>query len=97
MRIRAEENEIAGGWTNAQGHTEADDNCNRITELTSKFLREIARDSSGWDTLYVDPEDGRFWELTYPNSEMHGGGPPHLKCLSRTEVREKYGRQALEE
>jgi len=95
LRIPPEEEEIVGGWTNVQGCVEADRNCHRIEALTTNLLREVAGDSSGWSTLYVDPDDGRFWELTYPNSEMHGGGPPHLKCLSGMEVRKKYGDDAL--
>jgi len=63
--------------------------------VKSVSLSKVARDSSGWDSLYVDPSDNRFWELTYPESASHGGGPPHLKCLSRMEVREKYGDDPL--
>jgi hypothetical protein len=51
----------------------------------------MARDSSGWDALYVDPEDGRYWELIYASSEEHAGGPPILTCISKQEASEKYG------
>lgn len=95
MRIPPEEKEIVGGWTTVQSRVEADSNSRRINELISHHLRKVARDSSGWDSLYVDPSDNRFWELTYPESASHGGGPPHLKCLSRMEVREKYGDDPL--
>lgn len=70
---------------------EADENCRRIEELTQVYLHEVARDESGWDVLYIDSADGRFWELTYPDSESHGGGPPRLAWLSRDQAKEKYG------
>jgi len=34
-----------------------------------------ATDYNGWDVLYLDPADGRYWERILPSSEMHGGGP----------------------
>jgi hypothetical protein len=91
MKLRADERVICGQWELVGGKVEADENCRRIEELTQRYLHEIARDPSGWDTLYVDPSDGRFWELTYPDSESHGGGPPRLECLPRDQAREKYG------
>jgi hypothetical protein len=46
--------------------------------------------SGGWDVLYRDPRDGRFWELTYPHGDVQGGGPPRLHLLSVEELRGKY-------
>lgn len=91
MKLRADEQVISGRWTVVGGKLEADENCNRIEDLTQGYLHEIARHESGWDVLYVDPGDGRFWELTHPDSESHGGGPPRLACVSRDEATEKYG------
>src|SRR6266566_6259105 len=67
----------------------------RIEWLTTQKLERIANDSSGWDTLYRDPRDGRLWELTYPRSEMHGGGPRRLHVLSRDEAAGKYSHAAI--
>jgi hypothetical protein len=47
--------------------------------------------SGAWETPFQDPNDGRFWERTYPHSEMHGGGPPRLTLMSTEKVRKKYG------
>lgn len=91
MKIEPSETVILGRWKVVDGNVEADDGCRRIEELTERYLHEVARDESGWDTLYVDPSDRRYWELTYPDSESHGGGPPRLACLSGDEAREKYG------
>lgn len=91
MKIRPDEVELRGEWRTVAGTVEADETCRRIEALTSTVLHEMARDSSGWDALYVDPEDGRYWELIYASSEWHGGGPPILTCISKQEASEKYG------
>jgi hypothetical protein len=62
----------------------------RIRFLTSRHLQRIRADVSGWTILYRDPDDGRYWELTYPQSEMHGGGPPQLRWLSKRDALKKY-------
>ena len=67
----------------------------RIDRLTTQKLECIAKDWSGWETLYRDPRDGRLWELTYPQSEMHGGGPRRLHVLSRGEAAAKYEHAAI--
>lgn len=89
--IAPEENEIRGSWRVVGGKVEADANCSRIEQLIESDLREVACDGSGWDILYMDPSDGRYWELTYPESQLHGGGPPTLKQLTKEEARNKYG------
>lgn len=67
-----------------------DDISNRIIQLTNQNLILVAKDPSGWDSLYFDPRDGRFWELSYPNSERHGGGAPLLKVLDSCDERHKH-------
>ena len=89
--IEHNETEITGVWLMSQGHMIANKNCQRIYDLIHSHLVEVSRDSSGWEALYRDPNDGRFWEITYPHSEMHGGGPPQLRYLLVDEARRKYG------
>jgi hypothetical protein len=50
----------------------------------------VAIDESGWLTLYLDPEDGRFWEESFESSEMHGGGPPTLRIISANDAKLKF-------
>lgn len=69
----------------------ADDACVRIDWLVKSRLERLAKDASGWETLYRDPQDGRFWEHTYPQGHMHGGGPPQLKVVSSDVAISKYG------
>jgi hypothetical protein len=91
MKIRPDETELQGKWVLENGTVAADDTCRRIELLTKTHLRKIKADDSGWNILYQDPEDGRYWELTYPQSEMHGGGPPNLRGLSREAAKSRYG------
>jgi len=67
----------------------------RIESLTTQKLERIANDSSGRETLYRDPRDGRLWELTYPQGEMQGGGPRRLHLLSHDEAAAKYSHAAI--
>jgi hypothetical protein len=44
-------------------------------DLALSKLEKLGHDPSGWDTLYRDPATGALWEVIYPQSYMHGGGP----------------------
>jgi hypothetical protein len=92
MKITSSEADIVGSWIVDGGKVRGDAACERIEWLTAHHLRKVAvsPQSGGWETLFQDPEDGRFWERTYPQGEMHGGGPLRLTLLSGEKVREKY-------
>lgn len=89
MRLKPEETDLLGKWEVISGNVVADATCERIELLTEQYLDKVA--GGGWDTLYRDPNDGRYWELTYPESSWQGGGPPRLTYLSHEQVRAKYG------
>ena len=91
MSLRKDETKLVGGWHLVEGRMEADDVTKRIRELIRSELRKVAADESGWDVLYQDPADGRYWERIYPQSEMHGGGPPTLRNISVEDAKKKYG------
>lgn len=88
--INESETLITGKFIKNNGVVEGDEACKRIKLLVSQFLIRITSDESGWDTLYKDPNDNRYWELIYPQSELHGGGPPQLVCISNEEATRKY-------
>ncbi len=90
MKLNPDEIELKGSWRFVDSSMESDDVCKRIERLISEYLIQIGTDETGWNKLFQDPEDKRYWELTYPDSELHGGGAPFLKCLSRQEVQQKY-------
>jgi hypothetical protein len=89
--IASNETRLTGKWLTSEGKTVEDETCQRVTKLVNVYLVKLGDDPSGWETLYRDPKDGRLWELTYPQSEMHGGGPPELRYLSQLEAAQKYG------
>jgi hypothetical protein len=47
-------------------------------------------ETGGWETLFLDPTDGRYWERTYPQGEQHGGGPAALLLIRVADARKKY-------
>ena len=59
-------------------------------------LDRLAITDGGWSALHRDPEDGRLWELTFPEGHLHGGGAPLLHVVSRQEATEKYGAAATD-
>jgi hypothetical protein len=92
MKPQKDELLITGKWIVIANGVQGDEACNRIHWLTSQYLREVATSllSGGWETLFVDPDDNRYWERTYPQGEMHGGGPPQLEVISPEIAKEKY-------
>jgi len=42
----------------------------RILAHTKSHLVEIGRDASGWKALYPDPNDGRYWELSFRQGQV---------------------------
>jgi len=89
VMIAANETAIVGHWVMHDGKIVGDEACARIEQLTA-HLRRIASDATGWNTLYQDPDDERFWLLTYPQGEMQGGGPPELRCLSTEDAHKVF-------
>jgi hypothetical protein len=89
-RLHPHESDLVGQWISTAGKVEADSVCRRIEFLVSSVLEPLSRASGGWDTLYRDPSDLRLWQHTYPQGEMHGGGPPRLRVISESEAATKY-------
>jgi len=90
-RLRSNEECIVGGWEVVDGVTVEDYNTRRVFYVTSNLLHVIGEDPSAWRTLYQDKSDGRYWQLSYDNSDTHGGGTPLLRCISRLEAMKKHG------
>jgi hypothetical protein len=92
-QIAIAENEIdlVGQWVHKGRKLVADPIAERIEELVSEHLVLLSARVSGWDELYRDPATGQLWELTWPQSELQGGGPPRLTRISTADARGKYG------
>jgi hypothetical protein len=93
MKLQPHETELVGKWVTEDGQVRADATFDRINWLTFHHLREISvsKQWGSWETLFRDPDDGRYWEKTYPHGEMQGGGPSALKVLTRKQAKMKYG------
>ncbi len=81
---------LVGRWEYCDGAVRPDAVAKRIAQLTNGYLAKLANTNDGWDTLYMDPDDQRFWEHTYPESGSHGGGPPMLCEISSEAAHKKY-------
>lgn len=68
-----------------------DDALRRIQKLVRSHLQRLANSSDGWETLFRDLVDGRLWERSYPQGEMHGGGPGSLRYIDGDSAQQKYG------
>jgi hypothetical protein len=90
-----QESVLSGAWIDTESGPMPDDTCRRIEALTRDHLKKLATDSSGWSTLYRDPDDGRLWELAYLQSSFPGGGPPTLRLLTHVQAAARYGRLNL--
>lgn len=88
-KLKKEEIILVGSWKMSGDKVVADEICKRIEILVDTYLRKVAIDKTGWEMLYQDPNDNRYWLLTYPNSDWQNGGPPTLKVITQIEMAEK--------
>jgi Immunity protein 27 len=90
QELSPDETDLVGAWLEVGGGIVGDVNCDRIRWLVQERLEPLATNASGWDKLLRDPRDGRLWELTYPQSNLHGGGPPRLALIAQENAKRKY-------
>ena len=72
LTLSSEEKSLIGSWVLIGDSVEFDKLSYCINWLITKYSIKVKQDESGWNTLFADPEDGRYWELTYPTAETHG-------------------------
>ena len=89
--LAPEERRLAGGWVERDGGRTLDQVDRRIFWLVTRRLVARGQALQGWEQLYQDPRDGRYWELSFPEGSLHGGGPRLLVCIDEERAREKYG------
>jgi hypothetical protein len=85
-----DEHLLDGAWVETPDGTESDDVDRRIFWLVRRRLRPVAILHGGWDQLFIDPRDHRYWELTFPHGTLFGGGPRRLSELPAVLARAKY-------
>jgi hypothetical protein len=82
---------LLGEWLDGVTGVIGDAVENRIKWLTQHRLIARSTASDGWDWLFLDPQDGRLWELTFPTVSLHGSGPRQLAVITREAAAAKYG------
>ena len=85
-----DERTLDGAWTDAGAGGVHDEVDQRIFWLVSRRLTLLGVAEGGWRQLYRDPRDGRFWELTFPQGSLHGGGRRRLECVTALVAAERY-------
>jgi hypothetical protein len=71
-------------WVVDGSQVRAEGDAAKIDALLSVELVKISATDGGRRTLYQHRAAGTLWELSYPQSEMHGGGPRRLRQLQLT-------------
>ena len=68
-------------WVSEDGKMIARGDAAAIDDMLGTKLEKIRSDASGWLVVYRHRETNQLWELSYPQSEMHGGGPRRLRLI----------------
>lgn len=89
--LHPDETRLVGGIVADGSRVQRDAVSRRIYVLIDRNLVHLATREGGWSRLYRDPRDGRLWELTFPQGEIHGGGPPTLAVIDREAAAGRYG------
>lgn len=58
----------------------------RIWDAVRNHFTRIAEREFGWAVLYLDPSDATYWELSFPQSELQGGGPAKLTRMAADQI-----------
>ena len=45
-------------------------------EFARRNLVQVVVDDANWQVLHRNPTTGEYWKEFFPQSEMHGSGPP---------------------
>jgi hypothetical protein len=89
-KLQSHETSLVGEWIESNRQVVGNENCERIKDLLQNQLVRLADADGGWSILLRDPSDDRLWELIYPHSDYHGGGPPALFYITKERAKEKY-------
>jgi hypothetical protein len=92
MKLQPDERLLTGSWICDTEVVRSDEVCKRIEWLIKNELTQIASSPQwgDWETLFQDTSDGRYWERTYPQGHLQGGGPPQLQVISEDDAKAKY-------
>lgn len=79
--------ELRGAWLSRQAPWSSrrpkPDRFDSLRQLEKAgLLTKVHTDKGGWTSYYRDEESHALFEVSYPNSEMHGGGPRHFALVA---------------
>lgn len=72
-------------WVERDGSLVTDGDATEIDQLLARELKHLADADGGWRKLYRHSREETLWQLDYPQSEKHGGGPRRLQQLDITD------------
>lgn len=55
---------------------------NEARAYADDHLEQVDVDPVTWTVEYRDRRNGSRWLMDYPQSELHGGGPPRLRRMT---------------
>jgi Immunity protein 27 len=90
LTIKKSETSIVGNVIIENTKVKFDEQSLRIEKLINGHLVHVDSSEEGWLMLYRDISDYRLWELSYPDSHLHGGGAPTLTNISIEEAKSRY-------
>ena len=87
-KILSDRADLADRWIMRGSGMSNEGDAGEIDALLSADLAEVANTDDGWRIVYRHRATGVLWELSYPHSEMQGGGPRRLRELSLSDAEE---------
>jgi len=70
-------------WYSEDGKVAARGDAEAIDEMLTTKLEKVRTEEGGWIVIYRHCDTNQLWELSYPQSELHGGGPRRLRLISK--------------
>ena len=59
-------------------------------EFARRNLVQVVVDDINWKVLHRNPTTGEYWKEFFPQSGMHGGGPPVFVKISEEEAKREF-------
>lgn len=55
-----------------------------IDQMLATKLEKVRTEEDGWIVIYRHRDTNQLWELSYPQSALHGGGPRRLRRIDES-------------
>jgi hypothetical protein len=63
---------------------------NEGQEFARTNLVQVVVDDRNWKVLHRNPDTGEYWRESFPQSGMHGGGPPVFEKISEETAKKEF-------